>query len=173
MRTLTANAQTAIEADVTRPRYLIEIGFDPVLRYSTIGEVDWDGYTWIPNGAQVSGLRTSPDGTSTGRLILPNQDRAFGAMVIAQRVRNRSCRVWMLYGEAPFAEDDAVQVFDGFMDGVPVLGSRVEIELVSLGANGTKVPLLTMAKALGTGLPTPGDRIRYFNADILLHSQKG
>lgn len=171
MRSLSANAAAAVAASVTLPRYLIELGFDPLLRYATIETVEWDGETWLANGAKVSGLQTSPDGTTTGKLILPNQDGAFGALLLANRARGRTCRIWMLYGEAPFAVEDAVQVFDGLMDAIPKFSTLIEVNLVSKGADGTLVPRLTMAKVFGTGLPVPGDRIVYLNTDITLTSQ--
>ena len=134
MRTLTAATKTEIERDITRPIYLVELVMATVTyRLSTGPAVSWNGSTWSQSGAQVDDLRAVSGGAQEGRISLPNHDNAASALVLSDGVAGRACRIWQLYGDGPYATNDAVLLFDGECDGADLTIERVSIDLTSSG----------------------------------------
>lgn len=156
MRDLSERLQSEIAQVVTRPVYLVELSFSVPLYLSTGGLVAWNGQDWLPSGATVESLHELPGGSITGRLTLANSDRAMGALVLGEGVRDRACRVWQIYGGAPYDSGDAVLRFDGAMDAVEEIGDRVVIALVSAGMSLAWAPRLFWAPPMCNHLPPPG-----------------
>lgn len=128
MRTLTAAQIAATSSTVTTPAYLVELLFNTPLRLSSRGDQSWGGYTWTGGRlGKVSGLASDGRGEQNGRIELINSDLAYSALVLAEGVAERGCRVWKFYGDNPV---DAALVLDGVIDGADIAPDRVSLDVV-------------------------------------------
>lgn len=154
MRELTANVQTATTAPLTAPRYLIELGFTVVQRHSTREQLNWNGLTWIQTGAMVDRYEEKAAVVS-----LANADLAAGAIVLGEGVKGKAITIWALYGDAPHAVDDAVELFTGFMDTYSFQGMRVQITCTRQSISTSHSPRHVIAPPICNHLVVPGTRI--------------
>lgn len=156
MRTVTAKVQTAIESAGTRPGYLMLLGFTTPLRLSTRGSVIWDGQTWAATPFRLNGPSLSEGGGLSGAFVLQNMDNGIGATVLNEGVRGKTCQIWALYGDAPYAASDPVMIFDGVMDGVPQLDDYATITFRSDRSRTTFCPRIRLAPPLCNHVPPTG-----------------
>lgn len=154
MRALTANVQTAIAAPLTAPRYLIELGFSATLRHSTREAVTWNALTWVQAGARVERYDEKQAVVS-----LSNADLAAGAIVLGEGVKGKPVTIWKLYGNSPFAVDDAVELFTGYMDNYSIQGIRVQINCTRQSIATSHSPRHIIAPPVCNHLVVPGARI--------------
>jgi len=128
MRTLTAAQLAATSATVTTPAYLVEMLFVTPLRLSSRGDQSWGGFAWTGGRlGKVSGLASDGRGDQKGKIDLINTDLAYSALVLAEGVAERGCRVWEFYGDNPA---DAALVLDGVIDGADINPDRVILAVV-------------------------------------------
>lgn len=121
MRTFSANTESEITKAITRPLYLIEIGFSTPLRLSSRGAVSYDGDSYDAARIELS-LRSS-------RLRIFNAGLLYSAQFISEKTAGVTCKIWQLYGEAPFSAGDADLVFDGEL-GRAGVGEWVDVDLL-------------------------------------------
>lgn len=126
MRTLSGTLATELGLTVTRPGYLVEIGFSTVLRLSTIGDVSFGGYAWSAADVKISGLSRNEQGGGGGQLSIGNADLDYGALVLNEGTADRSVRIWSVWAGAP---GDALLEFDGIGDDAEI-AARVTIRLL-------------------------------------------
>ncbi len=170
--TVSARTLSDAQADVARPLYLLELGFSAVEHLSTRDDVTWNGQTWAANGVSVGRITpATADGAQTAEIILPNDSYAYSAIVLGEGVEGKSLRIWKLYGEPPFASEDAVQVFDGVMD-VARMGHQVRITANSAGRNNEQVPHLVFAPPVFNHLPVPGTIVWWRGEKVILEWEK-
>lgn len=158
MRTLNPYLQTEVSRAATAPFYLVELVFQSTtLRLSTGRDVSWRGYDWLATGVAVTEL-TPLEGGMEGRLSLPNADLGASALVLAEDIHDRPCRIWILYGDGPYGADDAVLLFDGAVDGmeIPPGSLRVELALQSRDAGTAFAPRIFCAPPLCHHAPPVG-----------------
>ena len=132
MKTLTTALLAELALSVTRPGYLVELGYSTTLRLSTMGSISWGGYTW--GGYDVAVSRISRDGTGAGaaNLSVGNTDGTLGAIVLGQGAADIPCSIWAVYAGAT-ASGDVVQVFSGVTDGAEITAQRVTFALAAQG----------------------------------------
>lgn len=172
MRDLTAATGTEIARGITRPRYLIELVMENVTyRWSSGSEATWNGQLWTQNGAQVDDLRAVAGGAQEGRISLPNHDNAASALVLSDGINGRACRIWQIYGDGPFATDDAVLLFEGVCDGAELAIERVSIDLTSAGRVNELSPRLYWDMAC-THIPPAGTVISWGGEHYRLERRK-
>ena len=173
MRTLTTDVTTAIEADGTAPRYLVQLSYDPVIYLSTRETVTWNGQSWTgATGVEVTSLNTGDGGSKTASISLPNHDSAYGALVLGDGIRDIAVNIYQLYGNAPFAIDDAVHLFAGEIESVPSIDDYVEMSLKSSGASVAYTPRVRLAAFIGDDMPVPGTRIQWNGDTLILEGQE-
>ena len=163
MRTLSAALLAELGATVTRPGYLIDIAFSVPLRLSTIGDVIFDGASYVAADATVSGVAWDAGGGQRGRLVLGNADLAIGTLVLDEGIADRGIVITAVYAGA-LAVADAVVVFDGVGDTASIdPGSgKVSIELAQQGRRTTYCPRRTISAATGfRHLQPAGTRIAF------------
>lgn len=85
MRSLSSALLTALGGSVTRPAYLVHIGWNVPVRLSSHGTVSWNGYTWSAADLSVDGVRVGA-GAVSGQLVLGNLDDVYGALVLNEGV---------------------------------------------------------------------------------------
>lgn len=153
-RTLTTAMGDAVAATVTRPGHLIEIGFSTPIRYSTIGDVEWIGNTWIGNrSVELRGISDAG-----GTMTFGNIDDAFAALVLGSGVAGLTVRVWSADATA-LATADPVLIFDGEADEAEVDIERVTIRLASQGADTLYSPRRFIGPSAGFNQLVPAGAI--------------
>lgn len=153
---------------VTAPVYLVELGFDPVLRLSNADDVVWDGKLWKAAPVRVSTISNTALGGQRVSLTLNNLDRAFGALVLAQGTKEREARVWLAYADPGVTTPRLMA--DGFMDGASV-GPEVNISIVARSTVYGTTPRIICAPPLMNHLPQAGTVIKTGNTTITLRSR--
>lgn len=159
MRTTTAKIDAAVSGQVLVPAYLVEIGFSTTLRFCTRKTVDWGGYFWVLAGVQVGSITTGTGGAKSVSVSIPNNQFAFSQLVLSQNAAGRRLRIWKLFGEAPYAQEDAVMVFDGVIEDVPEMMDRVVLSAASKTARAAFAPNITVNPPYFNHLPRPGQTI--------------
>lgn len=161
MRALTDATISATDATVTRPLYLIEIGFAPLLRLSTRGDVTWGGNLWSGGEAiAVGSLEADGTGRQSGTVQIGNLDDYVGTLVLGQGVADRPVKVWKADGAA-LDVADPVLVFDGVIQSADVDTSRVSLSLAGSGTRSAFVPSRVIGAASGFNFLLPaGTKIR-------------
>lgn len=67
MKTLSAALLTELGLSVTRPGYLISLGFSVDLYLSTMGDISWAGQAWSGKDVKVSGISQDGSGATAKR----------------------------------------------------------------------------------------------------------
>lgn len=167
MRSLTAAALTELGLTVTKPGLLIEIQFDAfTVRYSSFGDVNWNGVPWVGAIVKVEGLSWDENGLVTGgRVKLGNLDGAVGALALLYDIADRRVRIWHAYLGAMGAADVPV-IFDGVGDEVQIDLKFVTFSLAIAGSRALMIPREVYSPATGfLHLPAYGEEIA-FNGEI-------
>ncbi|PUB82372.1 MAG: hypothetical protein DBP02_15070 [gamma proteobacterium symbiont of Ctena orbiculata] len=171
MRNLSATVSTAVAQDSTTPVYLVELGYAPAIRLSTVGDVSWNGQNWIDSGVEVRSIRQTKGGGQTASLRLLNHDNAYGALVLGNGIRDIPVDIYQLYGSDPYAVDDAEHLFSGVISGVPSIDDYVTMTLVSDGVLTARTPRVQLSSFLGEDMPIPGTRILWNGDSLVLESR--
>lgn len=132
MKTLSAALIAELGLTVTRPGYLIEVGYSAVLRLSTLGDLSWNAQIWSGFDARVSGLAQDGKGGGAGMLSLGNTDGAIGALALNEGASDIMVGIWAVYAGAT-ATGDPVQVFAGVLDGCAIAPDKVTFTLAAQG----------------------------------------
>lgn len=172
-RTLSSRNQTEIAQSGTKPILLFELGFSPILRLSTYADLTWNGYSWILAPIALADLQATEGGGMRGSIEFNNLSNLYSALVLNQGVRARTCRIWQLYGDSPYAADDGVPLFDGLMDEVPEIGDKLSITLAGAGTLARSAPDLPLSAWLGADMTAPGTRISWGGQTYILESRNG
>jgi hypothetical protein len=127
MRTLSAAMLAEFSLDVQRPGYLIQIGFSTPVRWSTFGDVAWNGFDWLSYDVKVSGLAQDMNGVNSCTLEIGNTDLAAGALALGEGFAKKPMIVWAVYAGAT-ATADVVEVFNGDGDRAKVSPDKVIVQ---------------------------------------------
>lgn len=167
-RPLTPAAQAAAGRTVTRPLYLIEIGWSPVCRLSTADTLTWAGYTWSAEVAcSVSGISASQAGAQAGQVQISNVDLLFGTLALADPA-NAPVRIWHAHADA-LALDDPQLVFEGVVDSAEVSEKSVILALGPSRSFASFAPRLTVGLDAGFSVLLPaGTRVPVGNQVFVL-----
>lgn len=142
MRPTSAQTDAAIAATVTRPVYLVYLGFDAPFRFSSRGTVDYDGELWLEASMQVS-----PE-----RLRVFNEATQLGQVALTEGTAGRAVRVYQFYDSG-----DVILRLDGEMGPAEINATTVEIALKERPPNRT--PRDFINEPTFSHLPAPGTRI--------------
>lgn len=168
MRTLSSALLTELGLSVTRPGFLVQLGFSTTLRLSTMGDISWGGYTWAASDARINGLGQDGSAGNTGNLVLGNTDLAFGALVLNEGASDVPCAIWACYAGAT-AGGDPVQVFSGVTDGANIDANRVSLALVAQAVTTLYAPRVFINKAAGFNYLAPaGTKVVVGNETFVL-----
>jgi len=148
MKTLTTALIAELNLTVTRPGYLIELGYSPTLRMSTLSDLSWNGQTWIGWDAKVSGVSLDGKGVNKATLTLGNTDTTISAVVLGVGAADIPVSIWAIYAGAT-ALGDAVQVFSGVMDGCTIDADKVRFTLSPQGTQTLESPRVFISNLTG------------------------
>lgn len=162
--------QTAMDAPIREPGYLIDITWQPgtVTRLSTRGDQSWDGQTWMGGRtAGVTPLDFDSAGEPSGKLTLIDADEVFWALIGNLRVADAPVRMWLFYGDAPGA-DDVIPMPDAVIDGVPDIGPKITLTLAAAGARTQFSPRQFLGEEVGiTHIDPPGKTVTWGGQTII------
>lgn len=120
-RTLGTNLTADVDAKISTPRYLIEIGVGGTLRHATGGDssgndISWGGNTWSKTNVRVDRLRWDAGGVSAFSLtyvIDPNLVATFTGITPSTTVKLYITAALSSYA----GSNDVVELFDGVTNG--------------------------------------------------------
>lgn len=101
-RTISTALQAEFDKSVTRVGYLLELNTSPTLRWCDVGQVTWQGNTYVPFDFDVSGVGSGV--SKTARLEIQNLDSAVAAILLGAQASALICDLWQV---APSATGNA------------------------------------------------------------------
>lgn len=161
MRVTTVKQDAAVAGPITTPAYLVELGFSTPIRLSTRGALTYAGVSWFAGGVTVSSLATGQGGAKACTISVPNNQFAYSSIVLAETASGKKVRVWKLFGEPPYADDDAVLMFEGLIDDVPDLVDNVTFNCSTQNMRTTSIPNVTIGAPYFSNMPRPGQSITW------------
>jgi hypothetical protein len=170
-RALSAALLTELGLSVTRPGYLIELGYSSTLRLSTMGDISWGGHAWSAADAKVSGIGQDGSGANTGTLQLGNIDDAFGSLVLNEGASDIAVAIHACYAGAT-AFGDPVQIFEGVTNGAEIDSRKVTLQLVAQGNRTLYSPRVFVNKAAGFNFLQPAGTKIFANGETFVLSRR-
>ena len=158
------NLADALEV-VTKPIYLVELGFSPVVRISTAGSIVWNGFHWQAAPVTVSSIDNTSLGGQQATLRFANQDRVWGALVLSQVAQDRPVKIWLAYRDLSMS--DPMLFCDGMMDGASV-GEAVVLNVIARSTAYGSTPRLLCGPPLMNHLPPAGTELKAGSVTIKL-----
>ena len=141
----------------TRPLYLLQLGFNVPVRYSSREQVTWNSLPW-----QAASFRLNMAGQWSVEIF--NETLLLGQTVLTQGTSGRTAKVWQLYGDGPtWTTDDAEALLDGEMGEAIITSTAVSIVLKKRGP--LRTPRLYFNPPLCNHLPADGQVIRTANGE--------
>lgn len=170
MLDVTTDQRALIEADVTRPIFLIELGFDGDEYLSTNGAHTVGDTTYAPADATVSSAQNWARATVSLR---PTPERV--AAAVSRNWRGQACRISLLparkwpqiYEDGTFEEglaleglvtEDPLLLIDGTISAARADRQSVVVELVHRSKVGLWSPRTRLSAPVCNHLPPPGKR---------------
>ena len=167
MRTLSSALLTELGLTVTRPGYLVELGYSTVVHISTMGDISWNSQTWTAMSVKVSGLGQDGSGGNTAKVTLGNTNNLYGALVLNEGASDIPVRIWVCYAGAT-ALGDPVQVFGGVTDGAAIDQKFVTLDLVSQNNLTLYSPRVFINKSSGFNFLQPTGTKIYANGETFV-----
>lgn len=159
-RPVSSATSTAIGQTITRPLYLLDMGFNVPVRYSSREQVTWNSLIW-----QAASFKLSMSGQWSVELF--NESLVLGQTVLTQGTSGRSVCVYQLYGDGPtWAADDGECLLDGEMGEATITGSTVTIALKRSAPQRT--PRLYLNPPICNHIPPAGTQIRTASGTVIL-----
>jgi hypothetical protein len=167
MKTLTAELLAELGASVTRPGYLVQLGYSATLYLSTMGDISHADQAWSGADVKLSGLSTNGAGSNKATLALGNTDGAYGALVLNEGASDIEAIVWACYAGAT-ATGDVVQVFAGVVDGADISAQTVTLQLAAQRNKTLYCPRVFIAKPTFNFLQPAGTKIVFGGETFVL-----
>lgn len=146
-RGLDASTTTAVGKTITKPYYLLYLGFSSISRLSSRGDITWSSQTWSDAVFDVS-FSDAPT------LSIFNENGTLGTTVLSDGTASRVVKIY--YGDmADSAHPNPYIIFDGEM-GEAVVGERVVIRCKRLKP--LKTPRHFIAPPICNFIPSPDTR---------------
>lgn len=168
MKTLSAALLAEHSATVTRPRHLVRINFAVPLRLCDVGDVGWDGETWLAASLRVDGLGSDGAGRGQARLSIGNADGVIGALILNERIADRPIAIWSAWVDAA-GDAQVMPSLVGVGSGFSLSETRADIDVALSSAGRSHAPREMITPALGfTRLAPPGKRFHWNGTDYEL-----
>lgn len=158
MKALTPALLAELGASVTRPGYLVQLGYSSPLYLSTLGDISYAGQAWSDASVKLSGISADGAAANKASLTLGNTDGAYGALVLNEGACDIEVVVWACYAGAT-ALGDIVQVFAGATDGADIDADKVTLQLVAQKNRTLYCPRVFISKPTFNFLQPAGTKI--------------
>jgi len=167
MKTLTPALITELALSVTRPGYLVQLGYSAALYLSTMGDISYAGQAWSGANVKLSGISADGAGAGKASITLGNSDGAYGALVLNEGASDIDVVIWAIYAGAT-TTGDAVQVFSGVTDGADIDADKVTLQLASQKNKTLYCPRVFISKPTFNFLQPAGTKIVVGNETFTL-----
>jgi hypothetical protein len=173
-RGLAPSLRAGVDALITQPGLLVQIGFQPTLHLTSRAMASWHGANWLPWQMKLSGL--GADGSSStqqGSLTLGNTRLEIGVLILEQGIADRPINIWSFYGDVP-VDPDVVQIFGGVGDNSSIDPTSGLCQITLRPESGVTLysPRQYMTKEQGWNhLPAPGSAITWGRTTITLKTE--
>jgi len=159
MRTLSAALLAALASTVTKPGFLVKIGFATPIYLSSRGAVTYDGHTYTAADIELTGLGADPKGDQRGTLRIGNTDLAIGVIILNEQNADWDITVYV-FDAAATATADIVEIFNGTGNGAALDERWASIDLTSGSTSTQFLPAEYITAEQGFSfLPPAGMRI--------------
>jgi len=155
-RNISATVSTNISKPITVPSHLIQIDFDPVLRYSTAGDVNWNGHLWSGDGG-VDSSGITEDG---GRFSVQNTNFSFSSLLLSVNPHDIQVTVYEWY------ETEAELLTIGFISDTRTRNTRVNVDIAGSRSDISRAPTERYRPPLTNYLPRAGEVFVWDNLRI-------
>ena len=151
MRTLSPELIAELGLTITRPGYLVAMEFSTPLYLSTLGDISYDGHTWVGADIKVQGLVRDERGDARGQISLGNALLDYGALVLNEGVADRAIRIYSVWA----GDTEPVEEFNGVGDAADI-GERVTTTLAGQGSRALYSPrrFINQSTGFNTLMPT-------------------
>lgn len=123
-RPISSTTDTEIGKAITRPFYLLYLGFNVPVRYSSMEQVTYLAVLW-----QAASFRLSMPASGNWSVEVWNDQYLLGQTLLTQGTSGRIARVYQLHGAGPYADDDGELLLDGEMGEAVIADGVVRIAL--------------------------------------------
>lgn len=138
----TYTAQQLQEA-ITRPIFLVELGFTIPVYLSTRGPTTISGgNTYEAAQMEVAGIQSGDGGELRATVRL---SPAYIDQVVTNSIVDTPIKIDGLWGEEPFFGVDAIRLFDGVVSDAPVSRDWIDLACVQSNSQGEQVPAVYYA----------------------------
>lgn len=152
-RPTSSATDTEVVKAVTQPFYLVHLGFNVPVRYSSMAQVTYASLLW-----QAASVRLSMPGSGSWSVEIFNDGYLLGQTVLTQGTAGRTAKVYQLHGAGPWAESDGELLLDGEMGEATIEGAVVRIALKRRAPQ--KTPRLYIGPPVFRHVPPAGTQIR-------------
>jgi len=152
--TISPATTNALAAQLTRPGYLVYIGWAVPVRLSSRTDLTWDGYLYIGFGVTPGGLDWSGTAEQGGTLKLDNSSGDYSVMALGEGVADVPIKVWA-YDAAATATADPVPVFDGVGDSCEIMPDAITIRVTSKRSRSLYAPRAYITQDAGFSIVPP------------------
>ena len=159
-RPTSSSTDTAVAQTLTRPLFLIQLGFNIPVRLSNREQITYASVIW-----QAGSFRLQM-GSGGWAVEVFNESLLLGQTVLTQGTAGRTAKVYQLYGEGPWADEDGECLLDGEMGEATITGSTVTIALKRSAPQRT--PRLYLNPPLCNHIPPAGTQIRTASGTVTL-----
>lgn len=161
MKTVSSSLQAKLGAVVTQPGYLVELQFSTLIRYSSRGDVTWNGNIFANYDVKVDSRQINAKGGAECRISIGNSDLTFSALMLNEDPQDKPVRVWKFYEGATFVADP-IEVFSGVVDSVDFAHDAVSLNLSQGNAGTMFIPKGRITREAGFLRLSPAGRIIQF-----------
>lgn len=171
---ISATVITEAQKEVVKSFYLLELQLaQSVLRYSSQNTVQLLGAEYIEGDFNRPSFQVNNNGELNGAIEFGNADLSMTALIIKEGLRGKKLKVWQVFGQAPYSEDNVVCLFDGYVDSATRSSNLTwRLMLKAVGGYLSLVPHHVIAPPLCNHLPEDGKVIQWNNQIITLETRR-
>lgn len=160
MLSVTPRNTTELAKKITQPVFLVYLGFPTPVRLSTRGTVTWIAQTWVESLVDIGGIEYGDFGLNIATIRVSPDYRD---SILANQISNLEMAVYVLFGEAPFANDDGINIIQGFGAEADLRRDYIDITIVSQNTQASVTPWVHYdhenIQPAGTQVPLRGTTI--------------
>lgn len=153
-RTLSTPTTNALAGQLTRPGYLVYLGWAPPVRLSSRADLTWNGDLYIGFGVAPAGIEWRGTAEQGGTLRLDNSSGAYSSLALGVGVADVPIKIWA-YDEAATATADPVAVFDGVGDSCGIMPDAITIRVTSKRSRSLYAPRAYITQDAGFSIVPP------------------
>lgn len=128
-RTISTGLATEFAKVVTQPGYLVQINASQIRRWSTFGDIVYQGVPWISMDFEVLGLQWDPDKDLQCTLTVQNLDSAIAAWILLESLADVTVDIYQ-FAAGALADGDAPQLARMVFDSCQVKLDQMNANLV-------------------------------------------